>query len=184
MSVRAALGASRWRLVRQLLTETTVLGLAGGLAGVLLANWALWGLLKLPQNFISVKDAAIDSRVFFFALAISVFTGWLFGLVPALQLSSARPVDALKQQARGASGSARAAWVRRTLVVSEIALACILLVVSFIDFGLTQVLFSHHLGNAFYALGISMLAGACIMLRRNDRVEPAAVRNVEVFEHA
>ena len=73
---------------------------------------------------------------------------------------------------------------RRNDAAKPYALAGILLVVSFIDFGLTQVLFSHHLGNAFYALGISMLAGACIMLRRNDRVEPAAVRNVEVFEHA
>ncbi|MEA2922875.1 MAG: hypothetical protein QOF07_2847, partial [Bradyrhizobium sp.] len=86
MSVCAALGASRWRLVRQLLTETTVLGLAGGLAGVLLAHWGLWGLLQLPQNFISVKDATIDSKVFLFALAISIITGWLFGLIPALQL--------------------------------------------------------------------------------------------------
>jgi putative ABC transport system permease protein len=128
MSVRAALGASRWRLVRQLLTETTVLGLAGGLAGVLLAHWALWGLLKLPQNFISVKDAAIDSRVFFFALAVSVFTGWLFGLVPALQLARTELQSGLKEAGRGSGGGARWNRMRGGFVVVQVAFSILLLI--------------------------------------------------------
>jgi putative ABC transport system permease protein len=128
MSVRAALGASRWRLVRQLLTETTVLGLAGGLAGVLLAHWGLWGLLKLPQNFISVKDAAIDSRVFVFALAVSIVTGWLFGLVPALQLVRAELQSGLKEGGRGSGGGARWNRTRGGFVVVQVAFSILLLI--------------------------------------------------------
>jgi putative ABC transport system permease protein len=128
MSVRAALGASRWRLVRQLLTETTVLGLAGGLAGVLLAHWGLWGLLKLPQNFISVKDATIDSRVFFFALAISIVTGWLFGLVPALQLARTELQTGLKEGGRGSGGGARWNRMRGGFVVVQVAFSILLLI--------------------------------------------------------
>jgi len=128
MSVRAALGASRWRLVRQLLTETTVLGLTGGLAGVLLAHWGLWGLLKLPQNFINVKDAAIDSRVFVFALAISVVTAWLFGLVPALQLARAELQSGLKEGSRGGGGGARWNRIRGGFVVAQVAFSILLLI--------------------------------------------------------
>lgn len=128
MSVRAALGASRWRLVRQLLTETTVLGLAGGLAGVLMAHWGLWGLLKLPQNFISVKDATIDSRVFVFALVISIVTGWLFGLVPALQLARAELQTGLKEGGRGGGGGARWNRMRSGFVVAQVAFSILLLI--------------------------------------------------------
>jgi putative ABC transport system permease protein len=128
MSVRAALGASRWRLIRQLLTETTVLGLAGGLAGVLLAHWGLWGLLKLPQNFISVKDATIDSRVFVFALAVSIVTGWLFGLVPTLQLVRAELQSGLKEGGRGSGGGARWNRMRGSFVVVQVAFSILLLI--------------------------------------------------------
>jgi O-antigen ligase len=73
---------------------------------------------------------------------------------------------------------------RRNDAAKPYALAGILLVVSFIDFGLTQVLFSHHLGNAFYALSVSILAGACIMLRQNERAEPVVKKDMAEFEHA
>jgi putative ABC transport system permease protein len=127
MAVRAALGASRWRLVRQLLTETTVLGLAGGVAGVLLAHWALWGLLKLPQNFVRAQDAAIDTRILLFAFAISVITGWLFGLVPALHVARTELNTGLKEGGRG-GGSARWNRTRSGFVVAQVAFSILLLI--------------------------------------------------------
>jgi putative ABC transport system permease protein len=128
MSVRAALGASRWRLVRQLLTETTVLGLAGGGAGVLLAHWGLWGLLKLPQNFVSANETVIDTRVFFFALVLAVVTGWLFGLVPALQLARTELQSGLKEGGRGGGGGARWNRIRGGFVVAQVAFSILLLI--------------------------------------------------------
>jgi putative ABC transport system permease protein len=128
MSVRAALGASRWRLVRQLLTETTVLGLAGGGAGVLLAHWGLWGLLKLPQNFVSADETVIDTRVFVFALALAVVTGWLFGLVPALQLARTELHSGLKEGGRGGGGGARWNRIRGGFVVAQVAFSILLLI--------------------------------------------------------
>jgi putative ABC transport system permease protein len=127
MSVRAALGASRWRLVRQLLTETTVLGVVGGGAGVLLAHWGLWGLLKLPQNFVSANETVIDTRVFLFALALAVVTGWLFGLVPALQLARTELQSGLKEGGRG-SGGARWNRIRGGFVVAQVAFSILLLI--------------------------------------------------------
>ncbi|HEX8077219.1 MAG TPA: ADOP family duplicated permease, partial [Chthoniobacterales bacterium] len=128
MAVRAALGASRWRLIRQLLTETTVLGLAGGIAGVLLAHWGLWGLLKLPQNFVSAQEASIDSRVLFFALGLAIVTGWLFGLIPAFQLARAELQNGLKEGGRGSGGNARWNRMRGGFVVAQVAFSILLLI--------------------------------------------------------
>jgi putative ABC transport system permease protein len=128
MAVRAALGASRWRLIRQLLTETTVLGLGGGLAGVLLAHWGLWGLLKLPQNFVSAQEASIDSRVLFFALALAIVTGWLFGLIPAFQLARTELQSGLKEGGRSSGGNARWNRMRGGFVVAQVAFSILLLI--------------------------------------------------------
>jgi putative ABC transport system permease protein len=128
IAVRAAMGASRWRLIRQLLTETTLIGLIGGVGGVLLAYWGLYGLLKLPQNFVRAEEATLDARVLVFAVGVSVITGWLFGLAPALQLARPQLQSFLKEGARGSGEGARWNRVRGAFVVFQVALSLLLLV--------------------------------------------------------
>lgn len=128
IAVRAALGASRWRLIRQLITETTLISILGGVGGLLLAYWGLYGLLKLPQNFVSVEDATLDFRVLLFALAMSLLTGWIFGLLPALQLAKPQLQTFLKEGERGASESKRWNRVRAAFVVAQVSLSLILLI--------------------------------------------------------
>lgn len=128
MAVRAALGARRWRLIRQLLTETTVISVLGGVAGLLLAYWGLYALLKLPQNFVNATDATLNTRVLLFALAISVITGWIFGLVPALQLARPELQSFLKEGARGSGEGSRWNRMRSGFVVAQVALSLVLLV--------------------------------------------------------
>jgi putative ABC transport system permease protein len=128
VAVRAALGASRWRLIRQLLTETTVISIVGGLSGVLLAYWGLRALLKMPQNFVNAEDATLDIRVLFFALGVSLLTGWLFGLAPALQLARPKLQSFLKEGGRGSGEAARWNCVRGGFVVFQVALSLLLLV--------------------------------------------------------
>jgi putative ABC transport system permease protein len=128
IAVRAALGASRWRLIRQLLTEATLISIVGGLGGLLIAYWGLYGLLKMPQNFVDVAEAKLDFRVLLFALAASVLTGWLFGLVPALQLARPELQSFLKEGARGSGEGARWNRVRGGFVVAQVALSLLLLV--------------------------------------------------------
>jgi predicted permease len=127
-SVRAALGASRWQLVRQLLTEATLLGLAGGALGLLLAHAGLAALLAIPQNFVPIEDVAVDGRVLLFTLGLSVLTAWIFGLLPALQLSNPELGSVLREGARGSGESARWNRVRGAFVVVQVALSLLLLV--------------------------------------------------------
>src|SRR5688500_10412751 len=128
IAVRAALGASRWRLIRQLLTETTLISVAGGAAGLLLAYWGLFALLKLPQNFVRTEDANLDTRVLLFTIGLSVLTGWLFGLVPAFQLARPQLQSVLKEGTRGSGEGARWNRVRGAFVVAQVALSLLLLI--------------------------------------------------------
>jgi putative ABC transport system permease protein len=128
IAVRAAMGASRWRLIRQLLTETTVIGLLGGSGGLLIAYWGLYLLLKLPQGFVNTSTATLDGRVLFFALTVSVITGWLFGLIPALQLARPDLQSFLKEGARGSGEGSRWNRVRGGFVIAQVALSLVMLV--------------------------------------------------------
>jgi putative ABC transport system permease protein len=127
IAVRAALGASSGRLVRQLMTETMVISLVGGALGSLMAYWGLYALLKLPQTFVRAEDVTLDARVLLFTLAVSMVTGWLFGLVPAVQLARPRLQSFLKEGARGSGGGARWNRVRGSFVVAQVAMALLLL---------------------------------------------------------
>jgi putative ABC transport system permease protein len=129
VAIRAALGAGRWRLVRQFLTEGVVLGLAGGAIGVLLATWATDALRRLsPIDLPPFVRLGVDLTALGFALAASVATGLLFGLAPAL--GGARPDlhDALKEGSRGSSGGSGRQRARSVLVVAEVGLALMLLI--------------------------------------------------------
>jgi putative ABC transport system permease protein len=127
IAVRAALGAGKWRLIRQLLTETSLLGLAGGGLGLLLAQWGLAALRRLPQNFIRGEEVGVDTNVLLFTLAVAVVTGWLFGLAPAIQLARPELQTMLKEGGRSGEG---AKWnrVRGAFVVTQVALSLLLLV--------------------------------------------------------
>jgi putative ABC transport system permease protein len=133
MAVRIGLGASRWQLVRQLLVESTMLALVGACAGVLLSSWGM-GLIRhnLPPFIVAhvpgLKHLEADSRVLWFTLAVALLTGILAGLAPALRFSRSELADALKENTRSASAGAGAGRLRTLLVVSEIALALVLLV--------------------------------------------------------
>jgi predicted permease len=130
ISIRAALGASRARVVRQLLVESVLLSLAGGALGLAVAYWArnlLWSF-RPPMLAASSVDLSLDPTVLAFTAGVSLLTGFVFGLAPAVKLSRANLVDALKLGGRtGALGAGRGA-LRNLLVVSEIALATVALV--------------------------------------------------------
>ena len=128
IAVRAALGAGRGRLARQLLTESVMLSLAGGALGVGLAIVATRALLNLnPDALPSMFDGGMDGRVLIFSLVLSLGTGLLFGLVPAWRAARADLHVSLKEQGRGGTGRA-GERVRRMLVVAQMGLAVVLLV--------------------------------------------------------
>ena len=132
VAIRAALGANRWRVVRQLLTEALLLSLVGGVFGLLIAYWGVPALVAtLPQNQLNalpfLKTVHIDLSILGFSFGLSVLTGIVFGLVPALQSSRLDLNEVLKEGGRQASAGT-GQRLRSALVVSEIALAVVLLI--------------------------------------------------------
>jgi len=128
VAVRAALGANRARIVRQLITESLLLALLAGVSGLLIAYWGGKALLALtPADVVRSADTGIDAGVLAFTLGVSLVTSLLFGLVPAFHASRVNLIDGLKQGGTRAVLGGRSVRTRGTLVVAEIALAVVLL---------------------------------------------------------
>jgi putative ABC transport system permease protein len=129
LAIRAAMGAGRARLVRQLLTESLILGFAGGLLGLVLAYWGVDALRALvPANTPRMDEVHIDPAVLAFTFGVSLVTGLFFGLAPAWQVARTDLREALNETGRGASSARGSRHLRAGLVVSEFALAVLLLV--------------------------------------------------------
>jgi putative ABC transport system permease protein len=129
IAIRAAVGASRFSLIRQLLMESVLLSLAGGLAGWLLALWGVDLLLSLsPGGALRLSETRLDTTVFLFTLAVSVAAGLIFGLAPALVASKTDLVSALKESAHSVSTGLGRNRLRQALVVAEVALAIVVLI--------------------------------------------------------
>ena len=127
MVVRAAVGAGRARLVRQLLTESAVLSLAAGACGMWLARLGLLALVTLaPADLPRVDEIGVDATALGFALVVALGASVLFGLAPALQVSRVQLVDGLRTGGKGSPVGARGAWARSAFVIAEVALAVVL----------------------------------------------------------
>lgn len=129
IAIRTALGASRARLIRQMLTESVLLSLCGGGLGLLMAFWCL-SLLKRfnPGNIPRLDEVSLDFRVLGFTLAVSLLTGLIFGLIPALQVSNTELYRPLKEGGAQASAGRGSQRLRNLLVTTEVALALVLLI--------------------------------------------------------
>jgi putative ABC transport system permease protein len=127
LAVRMSVGAGRARVIRQLLIESVLLGLAGGAAGVLAANWGVAGLVALaPADLVRGAQVSFDLRILFFAVGLSVLTGILFGIAPALSASGGQLADGLRESARSNIGGT--SRLRALLVGGEVALSVTLLI--------------------------------------------------------
>ena len=127
IAVRAALGAGRMRIVRQLLTESLLIAVLGGVFGIILAMWGTKALLALaPSNLPRLTAVQVDLRILLISIGASLLCGVIFGLVPALTASKTDLVSSLKESERTDSGTRQ--WFRRVFVVAEVALALVLLI--------------------------------------------------------
>src|SRR5215510_11369710 len=126
MAIRAAMGAGRWRITRQLLTESVVLAVVGGTLGLVVAHFTIKLILYVsPTAIPRAREIAVDWRVLAFTLGISLLTGILFGLMPALQAGQVEVTETLKEAGRGVSARH---WLRSSLVVVEVATTMVLLI--------------------------------------------------------
>jgi predicted permease len=129
MAMRMTLGAGRFRMVRQMLTESLVLSFISGVAGVLAAKLTLSFILRfVPASVPRLAEVGVDRTVLLFALLISIFTGIIFGLAPAFQAMKADMTAAIREGAQGSGYSAKTFRLRSVLIVSELALAVVLMV--------------------------------------------------------
>jgi putative ABC transport system permease protein len=129
IAVRAGLGASRWRITRQLLTESVLLSLIGGAFGLLLAWWGTRALIALgPPGLTDLRNVAINLPVLGFTFGLTLLTGVVFGLVPALEAARFDLSDSLKEGGKNIGGGSRSHRLRNLLVVTQVALALVLLV--------------------------------------------------------
>ncbi len=129
IAIRSALGATRGRVVRQLITESVVLSLAGGLLGIVVASGSLATVLRLyPANLPRAQEIDIDWRVVLFTLGLAIVTGILFGLVPALRVSSPSLANAMRQTSRSTTAGGGQNRLRSALVVMELCLGVMLLI--------------------------------------------------------
>ena len=130
IAVRRALGAGRGRVIRQLLTESVVLGVCGGVVGVFLAHWGVPVIVALmpPRSIPSEAVIAVNDVVLLFSFAVAVVTGVLFGMAPALQLAKSDVKEAMEEGGRSNTGSRGLGRLRGMLVIAEIALTVVLLV--------------------------------------------------------
>lgn len=129
LTLRVLLGASRWRLVRMLMFESLTLALVGGLAGLVIALLGVDILKALaPVDIPRIQTVSVDARVVGFTLLISVLTTLIFGLVPALRVSKTNLEESLRETSAKLAGSSQGTWLRNWFVISEIALALVLMV--------------------------------------------------------
>ncbi len=127
IAIRVTLGAGRWRIIRQLLTESAWLGLGGGLAGLVVAHWGVKLLAALsPSRYPLLAGVRMDAEVLWFTLAISLATSGLFGLAPAVSLAGESMHEALKEGGRSGAEGCRGRRLRDLLVTAEVALALVL----------------------------------------------------------